>query len=283
MAAGGYVTYADNRFTLPASHVPVLAADDTPVSGTGMLAWVLAVAPRIDDIVTSMRTGSGVPMSSYGPEFVRAMDRFSAPMYANSLVGSWLPELPELDGKLRSGAKVADVGCGAGRAIVELAKAYPKSRFVGFDSSADQLDRARAHAAAAGVADRVAFRLGDVRTASADTFDVVTTFDVVHDSGDPLRLVRAVRSMLGENGIYLCVEPTSAPALEDNLNPLGATFYAVSLMYCLQVAVAEGGEGLGTLGLPAPTLEELCRRAGFRTVTQIPIADPMNSFYLVRP
>ena len=132
------------------------------------------------------------------------------------------------------------MGCGAGRALVELARAYPRSRFVGFDPDPAQIERARANATAAGVADRVRF---EASTVDAGPYDVVFTFDVVHDAGDPLGLLRAVRAALRPGGTYVCAEINGADSLAGNLNPFGALYYGVSVLYCLSVSLAAGGPG----------------------------------------
>jgi SAM-dependent methyltransferase len=287
LAAAGYLTHdpVDGTFTLPPAHVPVLAVDDTPASVGSILQWMLGVAPALPAIAEAFVTGHGVPPSAYGADLRGGMERLSAPAYVNALVPVWLAHLPAVQAALRAGAEVADVGCGAGRALVELARAFPRSRFVGFDTDPGQIERARANATAAGVADRVRFEASTVR---GGPYDLVLTFDVVHDAGDPLALLRAVRTALRPGGTYLCAEVNGADTLAGNLNPFGALYYGVSVLYCLSVSLAAGsvdapGAGLGSLGLPEAELAKLCARAGFATVHRLPIEDPMNAVYEVRP
>lgn len=282
LAAAGYLTHdpADGTFALPAEHVPVLALDDTPASLGSILQWTLGVAPAIEAIADAFVTGRGVPPEAYGADLGAGIERLSAPAFVHALVPVWLAQLPAVDASLRAGADVADVGCGAGRALVELARAYPASRFVGFDPDPRQIDRARANAHAAGVADRIRFQAS---TVDSGPYDLILTFDVVHDTADPLGLLRAVRAALRPTGTYLCTEVNAAPTLAGNLNPFGALFYGVSVLYCLSVSLAAGGEGLGSLGLPEPDLARLCARAGFASVRRLPVDDPMNAVYEVRP
>ena len=143
MTATGYLEHDGGRFAVPASRIPILAAADSPVTLTGILGWVLAISPHLDAVVDGMRSGSGVPMRSYGPRLAEAMARFGAPLYANALVPVWIPAAPELEARLLQGVEVADIGCGAGRAVLEMAEAYPRSRFTGYDLSADQIALAR--------------------------------------------------------------------------------------------------------------------------------------------
>jgi SAM-dependent methyltransferase len=281
LAAAGYLTHdpADGTFALPPAHVPVLAVDDTPASLGSVLQWTLGVAPALDAIAAAFVTGRGVPPEAYGPDLRAGIERLSAPAFVNALVPVWLAHLPAVDAALRAGADVADVGCGAGRALVELATAYPGSRFVGFDPDPAQIERARASAAAAGVADRIRF---ETSTVDGGPYDVIFTFDVVHDAGDPLGLLRAVHAALRPDGTYVCAEVNGADTLAGNLNPFGALYYGVSVLYCLSVSLAAGGAGLGSLGLPEAELAKLCARAGFATVRRLPVDDPMNAVYEVR-
>jgi SAM-dependent methyltransferase len=288
LAAAGYLAYdpADGTFALPPAHVPVLAVDDTPASLGSILQWTLGVAPALEAIADAFVTGRGVPPQAYGADLRSGIERLSAPAFVNALVPVWLAHLPALDAALRAGADVADVGCGAGRALIELARAYPRSRFVGFDTDPAQIERARAKAAAAGVADRIRF---EASTVDGGPYDAVFTFDVVHDAGDPVGLLRAARAALRPGGTYVCAEVNGADTLAGNLNPFGALFYGVSVLYCLSVSLAAGGAdgtsgaGLGSLGLPEAELAKLCARAGFATVRRLPIDDPMNAVYEVKP
>jgi SAM-dependent methyltransferase len=283
MAAAGYLRYepAAERFTLPAAHLPVLALDDTPASLGGVLQWLLGVVPTLDRIGSAFRTGAGVPPSAYGPDLLPAIERLSGPWYANALVPVWLPHVPAVEAALRAGADVADVGCGGGRALLALAGAFPRSRFTGFDASPGQIERARANAAAAGLADRVAFEVRDAATGLPGAYDAVFTFDVVHDAPDPAGLLRAIAAALRPDGTCVCLEMRCGETLADNLHPLGALYYGVSTLYCLSVSLAGGGPGLGSFGLPPRRLAALCAEAGL-TVRRLPIDDPLGILYEVR-
>ncbi|HEX6499446.1 MAG TPA: methyltransferase domain-containing protein [Micromonosporaceae bacterium] len=285
MSAAGYVRYdpATGRFELPPAHVPVLAVDDTPVSLGAVMAWLLGVAPALDEIGEAFRTGRGVRPEAYGADLWSGIERLSAPQFVNALVPQWLPQMPPVQATLRDGADVADVGCGAGRALIELAKAYPESRYVGFDISEGQLDRARRNAEAAGVGDRIRFERVDAASGLPGQYDVIFTFDVVHDAADPPALVGAIHEALRPGGSYVCTEPNGGDGLTENLTPIGALLYGVSVLYCMSVSLAADGPGLGTLGLPEPRLAELCARAGFATVRRIPIDDPMDALYEIKP
>lgn len=282
MAAANYLAYdgTSGSFALPAAHVPVLARDDTPASLGSILQWFLGVAPALEAVATAFRTGRGVPPEAYGPDLCGGIERLSAPAFVNALVPVWLGQLPEVRRALDAGADVADVGCGAGRALIELAQAFPRSRYAGFDPDPQQIARARANAKAAGVGERVRFAES---TVDEGPYDLVCTFDVVHDASDPLGLLTAIRGALRPTGTYLCAEVAGGATLADNLNPFGALYYGVSVLYCLSVSLAGGGPGLGSLGLPEPTLRELCTQAGFTGFRRLPVEDPVNAVYQVQP
>jgi SAM-dependent methyltransferase len=211
------------------------------------------------------------------------MCRFSRSFYDNLLVQQWVPSVPGLHERLGRGVRWADVGCGAGLALVRLAQAFPASTFVGYDSFEGQLELARRAAADAGVADRVRFELLDGAAGIPERFDVISTFDVVHDAVDPPALLGAIRAALEPDGVYVVLEVRSADDPADNVGPLATLLYGVSVMYCMTTSLAHGGRGLGTCGLPAARLRELCAQAGFSAVEPIELEDPFNALYAVRP
>jgi 2-polyprenyl-3-methyl-5-hydroxy-6-metoxy-1,4-benzoquinol methylase len=210
------------------------------------------------------------------------MERFSASFYENFLLQEWIPAMPDVQAKLEQGAEVCDVGCGRGRALIKLAQAFPASRFVGYDAFEPTIARATANAEAAGVADRVRFEARDVSQGLPAKYDVITTWDVVHDAVDPLGLVRAIRDGLKPEGIYVCLEVNASHNLEENAGPLGAMFYSFSVLYCMTTSLAHNGEGLGTAGANEHKVRELCQDVGFREVRRLPIDDPFSIIYEIR-
>jgi SAM-dependent methyltransferase len=206
------------------------------------------------------------------------MERLGAPMYANALVPLWLPEMPEVARVLADGADVADLGCGAGRALITLAQAYPAGRYAGFDGYPPQVRRARENAERAGVGDQVRFEVRDVTDGLPLRYDLVLAFDVVHDAADPLGLLRAAREALKPGGTVLVLELAG-----DDGGPVDALYHAVSLFYCLSTSLAAGGPGLGSLGLPQQRLAELAARAGFATTRKVLDSPPAHALYELRP
>ena len=155
---------------------------------------------------------------------------------------------------------MADVGCGRGRALIKMAQVFPKSRYVGYDVFQPSVDRATANAKAAGVAEQVSFHQLDASTGLPEQYDVITTFDVVHAAVDPHGLLRSIRAALRSDGIYVCLDINCSERLEENAGPLGAMFHGFSVLYCMTTSLANGGVGLGTVGLHEPRYGNYARR-----------------------
>jgi 2-polyprenyl-3-methyl-5-hydroxy-6-metoxy-1,4-benzoquinol methylase len=287
MACAGYLAYdsATARFRLPPEHAPVLAHENGPAFLGGVFQEIPPILGVIEQVTESFRTGGGVPQSAYHRHLWEGMERETAPIYEHLLVQEWLPEMPDVLAKLQRGATVADIGCGSGRAVIELAQAFPNSRFVGYDAFAPQVARATANAAIAGVADRASFVVLDASQGLPEQFDIITTFDVVHDAVDPAALMRAIRAALKPDGIYILQEMGAADTLEENIasGPLGTFFYGVSVLYCMTTSLAEGGAGLGTAGMPESTIRRMAASLNFSQVRRIPIEDPFHSLFELWP
>jgi ubiquinone/menaquinone biosynthesis C-methylase UbiE len=168
-------------------------------------------------------------------------------------------------------------------AVVRLAEAFPASMFAGYDNFEGQLRLARQAAADAGVSDRVRFELLDATAGLPERFDVISTLDVVHDAVDPAAMLGSIHRALEADGTYLMLEMNSADDPDDNVGPLATLMYGVSVLYCMTTSLASGGAGLGTCGLPAARVQELCHQAGFASVDRLDLRDPFNALYVVRP
>lgn len=285
MASAGYVEYdpASSCFTLPAEHVPILAQENGPFFFGGLHQMLTGMIGQHHQLTQAFRQGGGVSQAAYDSDMWEGMERFTAGWFENLLIPVWLPALPEVQAKLQRGANVADVGCGRGRALIKLAQTYPNSHYVGYDNFEPAIAHATAHAEQAGVADRVRFQRQDASEGLPEAYDVITTFDVVHDAVNPRGLLKAIYQALRPDGRYVCLEINSSDRLEENAGPLGALFYSVSVLYCMTTSLFGHGEGLGTVGLPESKLRALCTEAGFRRLQRVPLENPFNTLYEILP
>ena len=201
----------------------------------------------------------------------------------NLLVPTILPMVPNLVDRLHAGAMVADVGCGAGRALIVMAQNFPRSTFVGYDTSELALERAR-HALSTLDLTNIRFANPDSEPMpSTPTFDLVTTFDVVHDVPYPEALLAAIVGSLKEDGVFLCEDIRSFPEFADNLdnNPLASLMYGFSLLICMSSGLSRpDGAGLGTLGFNEAVARRMMTAAGFTSFERLPWDNPMNNYYL---
>ena len=243
--AAGYLTSENGGFALPPEHQLAFAQEGGPMflcGGYEEFYAVLSVVPRL---IESFKTGGGVKQSEYPEYFWNGLRRFTAGWHENHLVQEWIPAVPDVKAKLEAGCRYADVGCGQGLALVRLAQAFPNSTFVGYDAFEGSIAGAESLAASEGVADRVKFELRDVAGGLDEKFDVISTFDVVHDAVDPVGLMKGIRSGLADGGHFLLLDINCADDPLDNEGPLAALFYGFSVTYCMTTSLANGGVGLG--------------------------------------
>jgi SAM-dependent methyltransferase len=272
MTAAEYIDYrpADKKFLLPPEHAAVLADEESPMFMGGALQGLLPAAMITPKVQEAFRTGKGVSYEDYMPGLFESMARWSAPGFKHRLVQEWIPTMPHVVQRLREGASAADVGCGQGLASIVMAKAFPKSRFWGYDHFGPVIERARAGARTAGLADRVTFEVMDGARLPARNFDLITTFDVLHDSANPTAIVRSVRQALAPSGSYFVLEPNLSPRLEENVHAMGRMFYAASLLYCMSVSLGQGGPGIGS-DVNKEMVKGWGQAAGFSRIRELPI------------
>ena len=250
-AAGGYVDYdpSTQLFSLPPERAFLLADENGPLFIQGAFQIVQSMMAAEPQISERFRTGKGFGWHEQDPRLFEGTERFFRPGYNANLIGSWLPALDGVDAKLRSGAKVADVGCGLGASTIIMAQAFPNSRFHGFDYHAGSIELARQRAQAAGVADRIEFTVASAKDFPGTDYDLIAYFDCLHDMGDPVGASKHVRSALATDGTWMVVEPFANDRLEDNSNPIGRIFYAASTMLCTPGSLSqEVGPCIGSAG-----------------------------------
>lgn len=283
-AASEYCRYdaATGRYHLDAAQAACLADEANPAFLAGGMAVVSSMHRDQDKVERAIATGEGVGWHEHHQDLFIGTERFFRPGYAANLTSSWIPALDGVEGKLREGAKVADVGCGHGASTILLAEAYPASTFVGSDYHAASIEVARERAAQAGVGERATFEVAPADAYSGDGYDLVCTFDALHDMGDPVGAARHVLSSLAPDGTWLLVEPNAGDRVEDNLHLVGRIFYSASTFVCTPASRSQPvGAALGAQAGDA-RLREIVTEAGFtrfRRATET----PFNAVLEVRP
>ena len=243
-AAGGYVEYdpATDTYSMTAEQAFALTDPDGPVFLPGAYELALGALKAQSHIEESFRTGAGFAWGDHDHDVFSGCERFFRPGYLMHLLPEWIPALDGVEDKLRRGARVADIGCGHGASTLLMAQAFPASRFTGSDVHAGSIEAARERATAAGIGeDRVRFEVAPAQELSGAGLDLVTSFDCLHDMGDPVAAARRVRQALAQDGTWLVVEPAAGDTVESNLNPVGRVFYGFSTYLCVPNAVSQAG------------------------------------------
>jgi SAM-dependent methyltransferase len=282
MVTGGIVRHDPSAGTyhLPAEHAAMVTRAAGPDNLASFAQFVAMLGKVETDVVDSFQNGGGVPYSSF-PEFQTLMAEESAAIFDATLVDVTLPLVPDLVDRLKAGIEVADVGCGAGHAINLMAAAFPQSRFVGYDFSEEGVAKGSAEAAELGLTN-ARFEVRDAATLSGPpAFDLVTTFDAVHDQAKPADVLAGIHDALRPGGTYLCVDVQASSHVHENVDhPLGPFLYTISCMHCMTVSLALDGEGLGAAWGEQKALEML-RAAGFPDIDVKTVeGDIINNYYI---
>ena len=281
-AARGYVTYdGSGRFTLPDEHAIPLTDETSPACVIGAFEIALGSVYAADTIAERFRTGDGFAWGAHDQHVLGGCERFFRPGYLNHLASAWIPALDGVEAKLAAGARVADVGCGHGASTLLLAEAYPNSTVVGFDAHDGSVQSARKRAADAGLADRVEFEVAAATTFTG-TYDLVCFFDCLHDMGDPAGACAHVHEQLAPDGTLMLIEPFANDDLTDNLNPVGAAYYAFSTLLCTPCSLSQDvGTALGAQAGEA-RLREIVTGAGFSCLNRV-AETPFNIILEAKP
>ena len=269
-------------YRLPPEHAGLLTRN-APANLAVFAQYIAQLGAVEDDIVACFREGGGVPYSRYH-RFHEIMAEDSGQTVLPALIDHILPLVPGLTARLRTGIRVLDVGCGRGRALMLLAETFPNSRFVGYDLSDEATGWARAQAAKAGLGN-VTFEARDLsdfdETADEGTFDLITTFDAIHDQAWPLKVLTGIRRSLTQDGVYLAQDiKGSSHHHHDRSHPLGTLLYTVSCMHCMTVSLSQGGEGLGAMW-GREVAERYFEQAGFASVEVHELAHDIQNYYYV--
>lgn len=277
-AAAGYLRYdsAIDAFTLPEAvavamlHAPGGAMID---ACTSMLC---SMGAGFEAFTEAFRTGAGFGWDQRTAQYWHGSDLLTRTVLPPELIGAILDQVSTT---LAAGGAVADVGCGYGSPTLAVAGHFPAARVLGIDYHDVSIAQARAAAARAGLGERVRFEVAAATDLPGSDYDLITFFDSLHDLGDPIGALISAREALAPDGVVLLVEPLAADRVEDNFNPAGRMFYAVSTLICTPHAVSQripgGAEPLGTLA-GEPRLRQVAEAAGFATVRRVPVDAPMN-------
>lgn len=284
MVTGGIVEVdgANNSYQLPAEHAAWLTRNAAPDNLAVFTQYIPLLGQVEDEILECFKHGGGVPYERY-PRFHEVMAEDSGQTVVAALFEHILPLVPGLTEQLERGISVLDVGCGSGRAMLLMAKHFPNSCFTGYDFSAQAIAGAAEEARRQGL-ENVVFEVRDAAGISEhEEFDLITTFDAVHDQKEPATVLDAVQRALKPEGVYLMQDIAGSSHVHNNCeHPIGPLLYTISCMHCMSVSLAQGGEGLGAMWGEELALTML-HAAGFKNVRVEKLAhDIQNSYYIVR-
>jgi 2-polyprenyl-3-methyl-5-hydroxy-6-metoxy-1,4-benzoquinol methylase len=279
----------ENRYYLPKNCADLL----TRRAGNSNLGVYTQEIPLLticamEAVINGFTTGDGVSYDHY-PKFQAFMSQLANAKHRQVLVNKFLPSVDS--GRtilqLESGIQVCDLGCAEGVAVILMAKAFPKSRFIGLDISSEAIDEARRQARRQKV-ENIDFKVLDAAALVSKgevkgLFDYVTAFDAIHDQTRPQDVLRGIHHILAPDGRFSMVDIAANSNLADNLaHPMGPFLYTVSLMHCMPVGLVDGGTGLGMMWGREKAVEML-KDAGFRRVQILEIPDdPFNLHYFCR-
>ncbi|HEY2203628.1 MAG TPA: class I SAM-dependent methyltransferase [Pseudonocardia sp.] len=291
MAAAGYVTHlagepgaedpATARYRLGPEQRAAFTDPDSPAYVAGAFQNLTAATRMLDRLTGAFRSGAGIGWHEQHEDMFEGTERFFRPGYLAHLTESWIPALDGVPDRLRAGARAADVGCGLGASTIIMARAYPATRWTGFDYHRPSIELARARAAEAGGLDNLTFEVALAEELGRG-YDFVTFFDCLHDMPDPVGALRTARAALADDGVVMLVEPMGWDTVGEALNPLGRLLAGASLMVCLPSGLSgPPAAGMGNQSGPARTCE-VAGQAGFGTA-RVATSTPFNLVYELRP
>ncbi|MDB5081158.1 MAG: type 12 methyltransferase [Chloroflexi bacterium] len=282
-ASTGYIEYnpATGMYSLPPEQALALTGENSPYYVIGLIQVVTAIMKADTRITEAFRTGAGMGWGEHDHNLFEGTERLFRPGYIANLVQNWLPALDGVNDKLTKGAMVADVGCGYGASTIIMAKAYPNSRFTGFDFHGPSIERARKAAEDAGLNGRVNFEVADSTSYPGQDYDLIAFFDCFHDLPDPVATARHTYQALSPRGTALVVEPMAGETVEANFNPVGSLFSAASTMCCTPNGLTGKGPALGAI-VTEKQLSEIFKTAGFSSFRRA-TETPFNRVFEARP
>jgi 2-polyprenyl-3-methyl-5-hydroxy-6-metoxy-1,4-benzoquinol methylase len=283
-AAGGYITYnpTDKKYTLPPEQAIVLADENSPVYIQGAYQVIRSLFKDEEKFVKMFQSENGLRWGEHHHDLFEGTARFFKPNYIGNLVSSWIPSLDGVEEKLKQGAKVADIGCGYGISTTLMAKAYPNSKFYGFDNHSPSIEQAKELSKKEGITGNVEFSSISANDKSiGNDYDLITFFDCLHDMGDPIGAMKFAKQSLKPDGTCMIIEPMANDKIEENLNLVGRTYYAASTLVCVPNSLADNGPALGAQA-GEKKIKEISEAAGF-TKFRRAIQTLFNIIYEAKP
>lgn len=282
MVTGRVIEYdsARSTYTLPKEHAASLTRDASPNNIATTTQWISVMASVESRVVECFAKGGGVAYEEFH-RFHEVMAEESAQTVVAGLLDHILPLKEDLVGQLERGIEVLDIGCGSGRAIMHMAKAFPASRFTGYEHCMEAVEAARAALASEGLSN-CSFECKDIaRLYEKDRYELVTAFDVIHDQKDPGGVLSEVHAIIKPGGLFLMQDIAGSSHLEKNMDhPLGPFLYTISMTHCMTVSLAQGGAGLGTMWGEELAVQML-NEAGFAEVAVKSLPhDIINNYYI---
>ena len=276
---------ADRRYRIPAGHDEVLLDRDSVNYMSAFARMMVGMVEPLPQVLEAFRTGEGVPYADFPPDFVEGQGDMNRTQFVNLLTGEWLPVMPDVDERLRSGsARVADVACGTGWSSVAIAKGYPGVRVDGFDLDPASIELAREVAEVEGMSDRVDFQVRDAADPElADRYDLVTVFEAVHDMAKPVEALRAIRGLLAEGGVALVADEKVADEFAAPGDDVERVMYGWSILHCLPVGRVEQPSAETGTAMRESTFRRYAEEAGFGKVDVVPIEHDFWRFYRLEP
>ena len=282
-ACAGIVSTDGDRFLLDAEASEIYANEESGLFGGGIFELVAGLIESSGGLENSFRTGVGETYDAFGPTTARGIERMMGPFFRTRLIQDVFPALDGMEQKLKAGAKVADVGCGGGLALEIMAQAYPNSDFHGFDDSKLALEMSRSRAAE--LSNLSIHDASNRRLEEDGSYDLITTFDCIHDMTHPTNTISAIRKSLKPDGTWFVADIHGSTDLQENIAqaPVSGMFYGFSVICCMRSALsAPGAKGLGTLGFCEPVAREMSAAAGFSRFQKHDFQNPINDYYEIR-
>ena len=272
------------RFALSPAHAEVLTDPESPYSMAPLCRSTAAIGGALPLLLDAYRSGEGVAWDGFGNDMIEAQGDFNRPWLVGSFATEYLPSIPDIHERLQGGARVADIACGVGWAAISIARAYPGVRVDGFDLDETSIVLARENALAAGVADRVTFRAGDMAEHSdAERYDLAVVIEAIHDMSRPVEVLSSIRSMLAPSGTLIVADEQAADAFHAPAGDVERLFYAFSILTCLPSGMLEKPSAATGTVMRRSTFEGYASQAGFSDVSVLSIEHDFLRFYRLDP